>query len=142
MNFKKKNEESENHLTEVLNELSSLKSDILLQRKNSSSICKCPYHDKSIASRVKLSHHVKETHYKDIKCQTDDIEVKLHESSDKCQPLMCGYTCFYCGYMINSQLHLQKHKTKCHEADFVRDLKCDTSHEQTYSFTVLPPFLS
>ena len=73
---------------------------------------------------------------KRMKCQTDDIEFEINEPSDKCE-----YTCFYCGYMINSQLHLQKHKTKCHEADFVRDLKCDTSHQQTYSFTVLPPFL-
>ena len=108
----------------------------MLERKKSSSIFKCPFCDKSFASKVKLSHHVKETYYKDSVCQTDNIGVKMHE----CQPLMCEYSCFYCGYMINSQDNLQKHKTECHEADFVRDLKCDTSQRQTYSFPVLPPF--
>ena len=141
LNFKKKKEESENRLNEVFNEFNSLKSETLLERKKISSILKCPFCDVSIGSRIKLSHHVKETHYTDIMCQTDDLEVNKLDSSDKCQPLRCEYNCFYCGYMINNQDNLRKHRTECREADFVvRDLKCDTSYKQTYSFPVLPPF--
>ena len=94
-----------------------------------------------INNRVTLSYHVKAYHCTDVICQTDDIIVKQEHQSEKCKP-MCQYNCFYCGYMINSQEDLQRHKTECCEADSViSDLKCcDTRNRQTYSFPLtLPP---
>ena len=58
---------------------------------------------------------------------------------------MSEYTCFYCGYRINSQENLQKHKTECREAELaIGDQKCgDISNRQAYSFphplTLEPP---
>ena len=82
---------------------------------------------------------MKETHYKDIMCQTEHKEV-IYIAIDKCPPLKCKYICFYCGCDKQSS-NLQMHKTECCEAEFVtRDLMCDTSYIQSYSFPVLPPF--
>lgn len=97
-----------------------MKSESLLERKRSSSIFKCPFCDKIRDNRVKLSQHVKEAHYKDIECQTDDIEVKIHEPSDKSQSCEKSskfeeYLCYYCDKMIVSTCDLEKHARSCHE---------------------------
>ena len=133
MNFKNKKEESENRLNEVLTELNSLTSNI-------SNILKCPFCDMKSNHRAKLSCHVKAYHCTDDMCQTDDIIVKHEHQSEKCQT-MCKYNCFFCGYMINCQENLQKHKTECCEADSViSDLKCyDNRNRQTYSFPLPLP---
>ena len=55
---------------------------------------------------------------------------------------MSEYACFYCGYRINGQENLQKHKTECHEAELgFRDQECCDINSQTLSFTPPLPFV-
>ena len=56
VNFKMKKKDSENHLNEALEELSLLKSDILLENKKNLNIIKCPFCDMKCERRVELSH--------------------------------------------------------------------------------------
>ena len=75
MNFKSEKEESERSLNEALNELKSLKSEVLLESKRNTNNFKCPFCDINTESRVKLGHHVKASHYSDRMCQTDVYEL-------------------------------------------------------------------
>ena len=54
---------------------------------------------------------MKANNFKDQTCQTLNCEFPNETS----EPLLCEYPCFYCGYMIMSDDHLQRHISECQE---------------------------
>ena len=97
MKFKKEKEELEYRLSEVLEE----------------SKFKCKFCDFNVECGVKLSKHIRRTHCKDQASQISSSD--LSKETSEPSRLECEYPCFYCGYIIKTKEHLEKHLADCQE---------------------------
>ena len=110
--LKKDNKRLEKLVNESSVELDLVKKD-LIQAKVKKEL-NCSHCDLKFESKVALSQHVRENHYKNQVSQTKEEKTITN----------CEYLCYYCDYAITSSEDLKKHKGDYPGLDMCQD-KCD-----------------
>ena len=106
--FKRVSSESNKRLNEAQEKLEAMQIQPFKPVKAS---FHCPLCNYQVEGVTKLRTHLQRNHSRDQKCQTINPCV---QEQDK-----LVYPCFYCGFELNCDQNLRKHKTECHMNDFL-----------------------